>query len=71
MNSNSSINKSNLNLLAVVALGLTTIYTAILATQLMSTKHKVDYLYYKEHFQKNNKGIIINQAKTMRGALEG
>jgi hypothetical protein len=48
--------KSNLNLLAVVALGLTTIYTAILATQLMSTKHKVDYLYYKEHFQKNNKG---------------
>ncbi|GAB6743775.1 hypothetical protein bcgnr5412_59360 [Bacillus cereus] len=49
-------NKSNLNLLALVALGLTTIYTAILATQLMSTKHKVDYLYYKEHFQKNNKG---------------
>ncbi|WP_282139363.1 hypothetical protein [Rossellomorea aquimaris] len=56
MNSNSSINKSNLNLLAVVALGLTTIYTAILATQLMSTKHKVDYLYYKEHFQNSNKG---------------
>jgi len=44
-----------LNLLGAVALGLTTVYTAILATQLMSTKHKVDYLYYKEHFQKKDK----------------
>lgn len=56
MSSNSSTNISNLHLLAIVGFGLTTIYTAILATQLMSTKHKVDYLYYKEHFQKNNKG---------------
>jgi hypothetical protein len=55
MNSNDNINKDNLNLLGVVALGLTTVYTAILATQLMSTKHKVDYLYYKEHFQKEDK----------------
>ncbi|MFS2278577.1 hypothetical protein [Priestia megaterium] len=55
MNSNDNINKDNLNLLGTVALGLTTVYTAILATQLMSTKHKVDYLYYKEHFQKEDK----------------
>ncbi|MEH7327012.1 hypothetical protein [Priestia megaterium] len=55
MNSNDNTNKGNLNLLGAVALGLTTVYTAILATQLMSTKHKVDYLYYKEHFQKKDK----------------
>jgi len=55
MNSNDNTNKDNLNLLGKVALGLTTVYTAILATQLMSTKHKVDYLYYKEHFQKEDK----------------
>lgn len=55
MNSNDNTNKDNLNLLVAVALGLTTVYTTILATQLMSTKHKVDYLYYKEHFQKEDK----------------
>jgi hypothetical protein len=56
---NSNCNKSNLTILALVAIGLTTIYTAILATQLMSTKHKVDYLYYKEHFRKSNTGNKI------------
>ncbi|MEA1855606.1 hypothetical protein MKX67_18425 [Cytobacillus sp. FSL W7-1323] len=33
--------------LGVLAVLLTTIYTAILASQLTATKNKVDYLYYK------------------------
>ena len=32
---------------------LTTIYTAVLASQLMATKHKVDYLYFKNKFTGN------------------
>jgi hypothetical protein len=36
--------------LALLGLLLTTIYTAILATQLMSTKQKVDYLFFKTKF---------------------
>ncbi|GKU82700.1 hypothetical protein [Niallia sp. NCCP-28] len=36
--------------LGVLAVLLTTIYTAILASQLMATKHKVDYLYFKDKF---------------------
>lgn len=41
--------------IAVSGILLTTIYTAILASQLMATKNKVNYLYYKEKFdgQKN------------------
>ncbi|RFU62617.1 hypothetical protein D0469_20460 [Peribacillus saganii] len=31
---------------------LTTVYTAVLASQLMSTKKKVDYLYYHAKFNK-------------------
>ncbi|WP_180956498.1 hypothetical protein [Bacillus canaveralius] len=41
------------NALYSIAFGgliLTTIYTAILASQLMSTKRKVDYIYYKTKF---------------------
>jgi hypothetical protein len=41
------------NALYSIALGglvLTTIYTAILASQLMSTKRKVEYLFYKSNF---------------------
>ncbi|UJL46808.1 hypothetical protein KFZ58_02310 [Virgibacillus sp. NKC19-16] len=41
-------NKLNLTGLGVGAIVLTTVYTAVLASQLMATKHKVDYLYYKE-----------------------
>ncbi|WP_433958785.1 hypothetical protein [Cytobacillus horneckiae] len=36
--------------LGVLAVLLTTIYTAILASQLTATKHKVDYLYYRGKF---------------------
>ncbi|WP_096273466.1 hypothetical protein [Paucisalibacillus globulus] len=43
-----SNNKINLSGLGVGAIVLTTVYTAVLASQLMATKHKVDYLYYKE-----------------------
>jgi len=54
-NSNSSKNNNNsssINLfnIAVSGILLTTVYTAILASQLLSTKRKVDYLYYKENF---------------------
>jgi len=41
--------------LGVLAVLLTTIYTAILASQLMATKHKVDYLYFKNKFSQNEK----------------
>jgi hypothetical protein len=50
-NSNSGMstgNKLNLSAIGIGAIVLTTVYTAILASQLMATKHKVDYLYYKE-----------------------
>jgi hypothetical protein len=43
------------NALCSIALGglvLTTIYTAILASQLMSTKRKVEYLFYKSKFKR-------------------
>ena len=55
-NSNSSQNNNNsssisLFHIAVTGVLLTTVYTAILASQLMSTKHKIDYLYYKENFK--------------------
>jgi hypothetical protein len=33
--------------IAIFGLLLTTIYTAILASQLISTKQKVDYLFFK------------------------
>ncbi|PLR75688.1 hypothetical protein CU633_19865 [Bacillus sp. V3-13] len=41
------------NALYSIALGgliLTTVYTAVLASQLMSTKQKVEYIYYKTKF---------------------
>jgi hypothetical protein len=47
-NGMSTSNKLNFSGLGVGAIVLTTVYTAILASQLMATKHKVDYLYYKE-----------------------
>ncbi|MDM8102079.1 hypothetical protein, partial [Oceanobacillus oncorhynchi] len=47
-NGMSTSNKINLTGLGVGAIVLTTVYTAVLASQLMATKHKVDYLYYKE-----------------------
>lgn len=43
-------NKDSLFGIAVLSILLTTIYTAILASQLMATKHKVDYLYFKNKF---------------------
>ncbi|MFY4776929.1 hypothetical protein [Metabacillus sp. RGM 3146] len=49
--SNSSMsnsNKLNITGIGIGALILTTLYTAILASQLLATKNKVDYLYYKE-----------------------
>lgn len=47
-NGMSTSNKLSLSGLGVGAIVLTTLYTAVLASQLMATKHKVDYLYYKE-----------------------
>jgi hypothetical protein len=47
-NGMSTSNKINLSGLGVGAIVLTTVYTAVWASQLMATKHKVDYLYYKE-----------------------
>lgn len=44
----STANKVNLSGIGIGAIVLTTVYSAILASQLMATKHKVDYLYYKE-----------------------
>lgn len=46
------MNNKNNSLFSVAIFGvlLTTIYTAILASQLMATKHKVDYLYFKNKF---------------------
>ncbi|TYS18466.1 hypothetical protein FZC78_02700 [Rossellomorea vietnamensis] len=44
----STANKVNLSGIGIGAIVLTTVYTAILASQLLATKHKVDYLYYKE-----------------------
>ncbi|WJV19643.1 hypothetical protein QU593_03940 [Rossellomorea marisflavi] len=41
--------------IAILSVLLTTIYTAILASQLMATKHKVDFLYFKEKFSGNQK----------------
>jgi hypothetical protein len=43
-------NKDSLMGIAVLGILLTSIYTAILASQLMATKHKVDYLYFKNKF---------------------
>lgn len=36
--------------IGVLAILLTTVYTAVLASQLMATKHKVDHLYFKDKF---------------------
>ncbi|WP_163173958.1 hypothetical protein [Heyndrickxia ginsengihumi] len=41
--------------IGVLAVLLTTIYTAILASQLMATKHKVDYIFYKDKFNHSEK----------------
>ncbi|WP_335430291.1 hypothetical protein [Bacillus sp. JJ1609] len=43
-------NKDSIFGIAVFGILLTSIYTAILASQLMATKHKVDYLYFKNKF---------------------
>lgn len=43
-------NKDSIMGIAVLGILLTTIYTAILASQLMATKHKVDYIYFKNKF---------------------
>lgn len=43
-------NKDSIFGIVVFGTLLTTIYTAILASQLMATKHKVDYLYFKNKF---------------------
>jgi mannose/fructose/N-acetylgalactosamine-specific phosphotransferase system component IIC len=43
-------NKYSLLGIGIFGILLATIYTAILASQLMATKHKVDYLYYKNKF---------------------
>lgn len=59
-NGMSTSNKINLSGLGVGAIVLSTVYTAVLASQLMATKHKVDYLYYKELTQ--NKWLIIDGA---------
>ncbi|WP_054753784.1 hypothetical protein [Piscibacillus salipiscarius] len=53
-NGMSTPNKINITGLGVGAIVLTTVYTAVLASQLMATKHKVDYLYYKELTQINS-----------------
>ncbi|MFS0639202.1 hypothetical protein AB1K84_25345 [Mesobacillus foraminis] len=44
----SASNKLNLTSIGIGTIVLTTVYTAVLASQLLATKHKVDYLYYKE-----------------------
>lgn len=51
------MNSKNDSLFGIAILGvlLTTIYTAILASQLIATKHKVDYLYFKNKFSENQK----------------
>ncbi|MCA1042024.1 hypothetical protein LCM00_21230 [Bacillus infantis] len=51
------MNNKSESLFSVAILGvlLTTIYTAILASQLMATKHKVDYLYFRDKFGGNQK----------------
>jgi len=47
-------NKNNSLLgIGIMSILLTTIYTAVLASQLMATKHKVDYLYFKNKFTGN------------------
>ncbi|MCK6208186.1 hypothetical protein KZX50_22345 [Bacillus infantis] len=51
------MNSKNNSLLSISIAGilLTTIYTAILASQLMATKHKVDFLYFKNKFSGEQK----------------
>lgn len=47
-------NKNNSLLgIGIISILLTTIYTAVLSSQLMATKHKVDYLYFKNKFTGN------------------
>ncbi|WP_170289332.1 hypothetical protein [Metabacillus lacus] len=48
------MNRNN-NLLGVgiIAILLTTIYTAILTSLLMKTKERVDFIYYKERTNKD------------------
>jgi hypothetical protein len=44
---------NNLFGVGVIAILLTSIYTAILTSLLMKTKEKVDYIYHKERSNKN------------------
>jgi hypothetical protein len=46
-------NNESLFIMSIIGILLTSIYTAILASQLMSTKRKVNYLYIKEKFTEN------------------
>lgn len=42
------LNNNNMFGLGLIAILLTSVYTAILASLLMKTKNRVDYLYYRE-----------------------
>ncbi|GEN45834.1 hypothetical protein [Alkalibacillus haloalkaliphilus] len=54
-NQGSLLNANNRNYplfgIAISGILLTTVYTAVLASQLMATKNKVNYLYYNEKFR--------------------
>ncbi|MEH6989452.1 MULTISPECIES: hypothetical protein [Bacillales] len=45
---------NNLAGVGIIAILLTSIYTAILASLLMKTKERVDYIYHKERSNKNS-----------------
>ncbi|MDZ5472446.1 hypothetical protein SM124_11870 [Bacillus sp. 31A1R] len=44
---------NNLAGLGIIAILITSIYTAILASLLMKTKERVDYIYHKERSNKD------------------
>ncbi|MGD6893598.1 hypothetical protein [Bacillus infantis] len=44
---------NNLLGIGIMAILLTTIYTAILSSMLMKTKERVDYIYHKERSRKD------------------
>ena len=46
-------NNNNLIGIGMIAMLLTSIYTAILASLLMKTKERVDYIYHKERSNKD------------------
>jgi hypothetical protein len=46
-------NNNNLIGIGMIAMLLTSIYTAILASLLMKTKERVDYIYQKERSNKD------------------